>query len=762
MVTYNADAVVFAYFSFNFEVLSTGDLNWDYSLRTIDANVNTQRLLVFMETLAILCLAANMIVKTKKIVDAVREFRIIEYVLYPANWLDWVGFIFQLRAWTAWLQFQAGLADIKLENDGNFFVLAKPNTKIRPFSTNATEELRFLQFVDAIRILTDQQIDYSSCQGIVVILYTFKVIKSLDFQAGIGLITRTLSTAGNNLIHYLILFMFVFCGYSVAGNVMFGSQFADFSTITRAFQTLMFMLMSFSSNNFYAQMQQAVKRVGAPGVEYTLFIWSFVFVGNLILLNILLAIIVEAYKKVALYSEEASSVMEDMYDVVVYTACRWFLPSRRFVSDEQLLSLARAELSSINATSGRGIKAKMARSEASLMPDKAVLLGGGVCMDKTQVGALAKQVLDSEAVIPKRRSIVDMLASSVQISLDENTAEVAEDVVHNLMERYGEPLEGKSEAIAQEVQHLLALENQGRLLKVEARLAGLEGSLQVVQGLLTDLLSRSMPNTPLSPASFPTTSQLQNEKGNCMAAATVHVTIVDAKALPRTDLLIDCRSFCLVHIASSDGSCQNANMNSYHMTKTAVGSDPSWNESFELPVPQEARALVVSVWDSGVGSDGDDLIGSAEVPLSDLQAGSTGETWYKLNNPPLASRLRGAAVRFSFRLVSLGLDTGKLFSSVGINLAASGEIVFAAPSVAHQVNRRSDGCSGMWTDREMNNAIPMECWSAGEGQGNASMLAKASEVTSKDQKADRPRWSARSRRRQEEAADVKSNGMSSH
>ena len=130
MVTYNADAVVFAYFSFNFEVLSTGDLNWDYSLRTIDANVNTQRLLVFMETLAILCLAANMIVKTKKIVDAVREFRIIEYVLYPANWLDWVGFIFQLRAWTAWLQFQAGLADIKLENDGNFFVLAKPNTKI--------------------------------------------------------------------------------------------------------------------------------------------------------------------------------------------------------------------------------------------------------------------------------------------------------------------------------------------------------------------------------------------------------------------------------------------------------------------------------------------------------------------------------------------------------------------------------------------------------------------------------------------------------
>ena len=139
-------------------MLSTGDLSWDYSLRTVDANVNARRLLVALEAVAILCLAANMIVKAADIVDAAREFRAAAYLLSPSNWLDWVGFIFQLLAWNNWLRFQAGVAGLRLENAGNFLVLANPHTRIRPFSTNATEELRFLQFVDAVRELADVQV----------------------------------------------------------------------------------------------------------------------------------------------------------------------------------------------------------------------------------------------------------------------------------------------------------------------------------------------------------------------------------------------------------------------------------------------------------------------------------------------------------------------------------------------------------------------------------------------------------------------------
>ena len=297
------------------------------------------------------------------------------------------------------------------------------------------------------------QVDYTSYQGIVVILYTFKVIKSLDFQAGIGLITRTLIRAGNSLLHYVLLFTFVFFGYAVAGNVMFGAQFADMSTIGRAFQTLMFMLMSFSSSNFYAQMQQAVKRDGAAGLEYSLYIWSFVFVGNLVLLNILLAIIVEAYKKVALESEAASSILQDIGGLVDYALRRAFLPASRFVSDSQLMAVARDELAKLREQSGCGALEQMARAESATMPDRAVLLGGGVCMDRAQMSALATRILEGEAG-RARRSFADWLglwgtAAPVTMHahrswVEEETGTVySNDVVNDLMGRYGDHLEGR-------------------------------------------------------------------------------------------------------------------------------------------------------------------------------------------------------------------------------------------------------------------------------------------------------------------------------
>ena len=722
MVTYNADAVVFAYFSFTFEVLSSGDLTWDYSLRTIDANVNTQGVLVFMETVAILCLAVNMFVKTVEIVDAFREFRATQYIFTLYNWLDWVGFIFQLRAWTTWLQFQEGIASINLANDGNFLVLETPNTRIRPFSTNAAEELRFLRFVDAVRVLTDQQVEYSSCQGIVVILYTFKVIKSLDFQPGIGLITRTLTTAGNNLVHYLLLFMFVFCGYSVAGNVMFGTQFADMSTLIRAFQTLTFMLMSFSSNNFYAQMQQAVKRDGAPGLEYTLFIWSFVCVGNLILLNILLAIIVEAYKKVALESEEASSMIEDIWGIIDYTVRRCFLPAHYFVSDDQLLTLAREELASIREKTSSGILTQLARSESSLLPEKAILLGGGVCMDKMQVTALAKRALESAAGIPRRSSVLDLLARREQSSGAQSLSgdPHIDSMVNNLMERYGDELEGKSEAIAREMQNLLALENQGRLLSLEARMSGLEESIQAVKGLLAHLVSSTVPATPVTPADSFLGGTSNPACRSPVSDASVFVTVVDARLLPRTDLLVECQAYCLVHIASSDGASRpNAENVRYHRTATAAGSNPVWGESFKLPLPPAARALVISVWDAGDDSMGDDLIGSAEAPLSGLQ--STGEIWYQLNNPPLAARLHGTAVRLSFRLEE-GVSASASSSTSAVGQATAAEIVFP--------------CA--WSDAEVSPKQQLARWTAAKNKSRKAFGREAADGT---KVMKRRRWS---------------------
>jgi hypothetical protein len=57
-------------------------------------------------------------------------------------------------------------------------------------------------------------------------------------------------------------------------------------------------------------MSHAITRTGTWGVEYDLYIWSFVFVSIFILLNILLAILVEAYTDIASASYDTNSIVQ--------------------------------------------------------------------------------------------------------------------------------------------------------------------------------------------------------------------------------------------------------------------------------------------------------------------------------------------------------------------------------------------------------------------------------------------------------------------
>ena len=243
----------------------------------------------------------------------------------------------------------------------------------------------------------------------------------------------------------------------------------------------------------------------------------------------------------------------------------------------------------------------------------------------------------------------------------------------------------RSKDIASDVQHLLALENQGRLLGVEARLAGLEGSMHAIQGLLTDLLARTEPNSPATPAqpslcsvsSF--ASARPGNKGGGPATATamtLHVVLEGAKALPRTDLVSECRAYCLLHLACPDGPPR-----SHRRSRTAAGSSPAWGESFELAVPEAAQALVVSVWDEGGHGRTDDFVGSALAPLAGLPAAGATESWYALRNPRLGSRLRGSAIRLALRLEGPATRGGGAGSDAGeptpaVAPAASAGIVF--------------------------------------------------------------------------------------
>lgn len=53
----------------------------------------------------------------------------------------------------------------------------------------------------------------------------------MDFQARLGLVTRTLGRAFIDLGHFVALFAFVFMGYACCGVLLFGHQMQKFSTL---------------------------------------------------------------------------------------------------------------------------------------------------------------------------------------------------------------------------------------------------------------------------------------------------------------------------------------------------------------------------------------------------------------------------------------------------------------------------------------------------------------------------------------------------
>jgi hypothetical protein len=73
-----------------------------------------------------------------------------------------------------------------------FQILHDPNTDVRPFLTNAADELEYLKFVDQLSAISQALSMYSTFAGLCVLLFVCRILKSLDFQERMGLVTRTI------------------------------------------------------------------------------------------------------------------------------------------------------------------------------------------------------------------------------------------------------------------------------------------------------------------------------------------------------------------------------------------------------------------------------------------------------------------------------------------------------------------------------------------------------------------------------------------
>lgn len=176
----------------------------------------------------------------------------------------------------------------------------------------------------------------------------------------------------------------------MTGNLLFGHGYSGMSTFSDSMMTLFMILMDFDSNKFWSPMMHAA----GPGA-FHVFLWSYIFVSFFILMNMLLAIIVDSYAHVKSETEGSRGLWSDLADVSWHGIRRVLNKSgmgkEDFVSDQMVLAALERELEAIrrkNDFQKKEISREVIETHEVHGHHQIILLPGTKCLTKSDVSRL--------------------------------------------------------------------------------------------------------------------------------------------------------------------------------------------------------------------------------------------------------------------------------------------------------------------------------------------------------------------------------------
>jgi len=134
------------------------------------------------------------------------------------------------------------------------------------------------------------------------LVIVMRLFKAFSAQARLALVANTLIVAGVDLAHFMVIFTSVFVTLTMSGQVLFGRRVSSFATFPRAVNSVFrLMLGEFEWDE--------IRNTGL----FTGACWLIVTVSSLsiLLLNFLLAIVMDAYGEVKHHSGNSPTLFED-------------------------------------------------------------------------------------------------------------------------------------------------------------------------------------------------------------------------------------------------------------------------------------------------------------------------------------------------------------------------------------------------------------------------------------------------------------------
>jgi hypothetical protein len=209
------------------------------------------------------------------------------------NVVDWINIAL------CWLQVAAWIDTVSKMNVEAFSDLMDDDYKINVDLMALTEsELTIL--TDALQDLRVRYWFLQLTMAINTVSVVAKFFKSFQSNVRLKTVSDTFSNAFVDFCHFIIMFVTIFVPFVIIGHILFGSDLTEFASVTASINTgIMCLFGEFewfldeSPANFASQLPS-----GMPKIAISIWFVTFMFMIFLVLLNILLAIIIEHYTEV--------------------------------------------------------------------------------------------------------------------------------------------------------------------------------------------------------------------------------------------------------------------------------------------------------------------------------------------------------------------------------------------------------------------------------------------------------------------------------
>lgn len=230
-----------------------------------------------------------------------------EYISDPWQLLDWASIILFLTCFYLWfLVYTPLVMDFQPPMRFNVYTqLAPPCNFINNVDFKHYNELVSM-FADASTV-ADTMKTYMQLHGFCLIIVLLRLMKLLDFQPRLGLVTKTIAHAMTDLVHFFVLLCVILGVYWIMSYYLFGGQMYAFSNMQLAFHSNFELLLG--STDYNADMMVEYPIIGL------IFFYTFNAIVYFVLLNILLAILVEAYMKVVDDTQDAPSLVQEIKSI---------------------------------------------------------------------------------------------------------------------------------------------------------------------------------------------------------------------------------------------------------------------------------------------------------------------------------------------------------------------------------------------------------------------------------------------------------------